>query len=286
MGTRPLSHLQPDLFLHSASDAQYSLPNSDLLRLTAPMGVDIEFLITEKESAAPGWDRLPDEDALQMCKQLNEKKQEEKGKPLKGNHVFYHVTFGPQFTSHHPFKIESTRDPRNSAETDLVLAADVNFHFHEDTEGADDGWELTVTMQGSRNFIILDPNRSNPDYLMLPPEKVSRSLIASQAQLQIQLAYVFKTIKAGKFEFSFSLLFQLVGGATVQYDPTVKKNILSWGKGGAYGVGLDISHPSVAPFKLSIQCTQGVSAGGPGVLDFGGPSLDSSCTAGPKFEWK
>ena len=282
MGARSFSYLQPDLFFRSGLDSQYGLPSAELLRLTVPTGVEIEFLITEKDSALPGWDRLPDEDALQMCKQVNEIKLEKKGKPLNGTHVFYHVTFGPQATHHHPFSTQSVRDPRNSAEVDAVLSADVNVQVHEDDK---EGFEFTATVQASRNFIVLDPNRSNPDFKALSSDEIRKSLRANQAQLQLQLAYAFNAISVGKLKFSFSLLFQLVGGATFQYDPTMKKVALTWGKGAAYGFGLDIEHQSIKHVKLTLQYTQGGSGGSDSVFGFTGPSFDNSIMGGIKIEW-
>ena len=282
MGVRSFSHLQPDLFFRSGLDSQYGMPSSDLLRLTVPTGIEIEFLITEKNFALPGWERLPDEDALQMCKQLNDIKIKEQGKPLKGSHVFYHVTLGPQATHHHPFSSGSVRDPRNSAEVDAVLSADINVQFHEDDKH---GFEFTATVQGSRNFFVLDPNRSNPDFRSLPAEEIKKSLRATQAQLQLQLAYAFNAIEIGKMKFSFSLLFQLVGGANFQYDPTMKKVALTWGKGAAYGFGLDIEHQSIKHVKLTVQYTQGGSASGDSVFGFTGPTFDNSISGGIKIEW-
>ena len=283
LGSRSYGYLQPDLFFRSAADSQYGLPPTDLMPLTAPTGIDIEFLVTEKDSSLPGWDRVPPQDALEICKKLNDVKMQEKGKPVNGTHVFYHVTLGPQATSHHPFSMQTVRDPSNSSEADLVLSADINVQIHEDDDA---GFEFTATMQGSRNFILLDPNRHNPDFANLNPADIKRSHAFNQAQLQLQLAYAFKAIEVGKLKFSFSLvLLQLTGGASLQYDPTMKKVVLTWGKGAAYGFGLDIEHQSIKHWKLTVQGTQGPSASGSGALDFNGPSWDSSIQGGIKFEW-
>ena len=283
MGSRSYSHLQPDLYFRSGIDAQYSVPSTELLRMTAPSGVEMEFLITQAESALPGWDRLPDKDAAEMCKQLDEIKREQTGRPLNGTHVFYHVTLGSQVTSHHPYRIKSASDPRSSVEVDAVLAADINLQFHDDDEA---GWEFTAALQGSRNFIVLDPNRNNPDFSSFTPEDIKRSERATQAQLQLQIAYAFKAIETDKFKFSFSALFQLVGGANFQYDPSMKKVALTWGKGVAAGFGLDIEHSSISNVKLTLQGTAGTSASGDRIRDFVGPTVDPSLSVGVKIEFK
>ncbi len=283
LGTRSYSLLNPDLYFRSGVDAQYSFPQTQLIRLAAPDGIGIEFVITDKEFYLPEFERLPDEDALRICKELDQAKRKETGKPLKGTHLFYHVTLGPQATTHQPFNIRSIQDPVNSAEVDAVVSIDFNWQFHEDDEK---GWEITVTGQGSRNFIVLDPNRYNPDFAALSKQDKSLSETAEQAQLQLQLAYAFQSLKAGKFSFSFSLLLQLALGANIQYDPyqASKKITLTWGKGTAAGFGLDIGHSSIKPAKLTLQMTGlGASASG-GFFEFSGPTFDQSIMLGVKFE--
>ncbi len=282
MGSRSYSLLNPDPYFRSGRDSQYGLPEAQLIRMAAPSGVGVEFVITERDTFLPGYERFPNDQELEICKRLDEAKRQETGQPLKGNHLFYHVTVGPQATTHQPFKIRSIQDPVNSGEIDAVVSVDFNLQFHEDDVH---GWELTATAQGSRNFIVIDPNRNNPEFTGLAREDKSRSDKAEQAQLQLQLAYAFDSIPVGKLKFSFSLLVQLVAGATVQYDPFMKKVGLTWGKGTAGGFGLDVEHSGIKGVKLPLQATGlGASASGNKFFDFAGPTFDQSIFFGVKFE--
>lgn len=286
MGTRSLSLLNNDVYFHSGLDAQYGLQPTELVHLPGPTEIDVEFVISERSPYEErGFIEVGNDEALKLCKDLDDRKRKDTGKPLKGTHVFYHVTAAPQATTHQPFNVRSVQDPVNSAEVDGTVSADVNLQFHENNK---EGWEFTTTAQASRNFILLDPNRYNPAFGSLSSQDKTRSERADQAQVQLQLAYAFNNIHALGLDFSFSvILLQTALAATLQYDPFMKKVGLTWGKSAAAGFGLDIEYPGLKGVKLTLQALGvGATAGGNRFFDFSAPTFDQSISAGIKFEFE
>jgi hypothetical protein len=255
MGLEKLTLPHADIRFRRVFDNEYSLPRSHLLRIAVPRVVQIELRATSLDDLGPDFERLPDDQAEAVCNKIDEIR-EGQGKPPKGlRHVYMHFALGPQVVYHQPFKRSDPRDPQNSAEVDETVQVDINLVFRDDD---DRGFEFTATLQGSANFFVLDPNRDNPD--ITDPNELARSDHAQQGQLQLQLAYYFRSFTVLDTKLSLSLLIQAAGAATYQYDPTQKKAALSWSAAGAAGVGLDVELSDDT--SLGFQITAGPNSAG------------------------
>jgi hypothetical protein len=161
---------------------------------------------------------------------------------------------------------------------DATVQVDVNLVFRDDDDA---GFEFTATLQGSGNFFVLDPNRSNPD--ITDPHELARGDHAQQGQLQLQLAYYFRSFSVLGTKLSLSLLLQAAGAATYQYDPTKKKAGLSFSAAGAAGVGLDVALTD--DISLGFQLTAGPNSAGTGDLT-GSAVIKAQFDLGPKTKPK
>jgi hypothetical protein len=132
-------------------------------------------------------------------------------------------------------------------EIDDTIQATLNLSFHKQDPT---GIELSATLQGSWNIFVLDPGRSNPN--VTNPEDEKRSLVARQAQLQLQFAWVFFS-KKGAFNLSF--IAQIAGALTFQYNPVDKRVVASYTKQGAFGISLE--YPITDKFSIISQITFG-----------------------------
>jgi hypothetical protein len=140
------------------------------------------------------------------------------------------------------------------------------------------GFEFTAAVQGAANFIVLDPNRRNPD--ITDPNELARSDHAQQGQLQLQLALFLRSFEVLGTKLSLSFLLQAAGAATHQYDPTKKQTGLTYSLGGAGGVGLDIELNDRTSFGL--QGTVGPTGQYDGRFNPTGPTVDFTFSAGLK----
>jgi len=263
----------PDLNFRSAFDTDYSLPRSHMLHVAAPQSINVEFRCSQSEDLGPDFERLPEDQAKEICAKLDEEEEKQgivNPKPLV-RHVYMHFAIGPQAVYHQPFKHADPRDPLNSAEVDATVAVDINVVMRDDDEP---GFEFTATLQGSSNFIVLDPNRKNPD--VTDPNDLARSDAFNQGQLQLQLAYYFKSFLVLGTKLSFSLLVQAAGSASYQYDPTKRQAGMNYGLGIAGGGGLDIELNENT--SLSPQCTVGPTGAFDGRFNSTGGTVDFTCS--------
>ena len=272
LGSGILTLPHADLSFRSAFDADYSLPRTHLLHVAAPQSIQVEFRCSQREDLGPDYERLPAEHAEEICAKLDAE-EEKRGivtpKPLV-RHVYMHFSIGPQAVYHQPFRHADPRDPLNSAEVDATAAVDINIVMRDDDAP---GFEFTATLQGSSNFLVLDPNRQNPD--VRDPNDLARSDAFSQGQLQLQLAYFFKSFEVLGTKLSFSLLVQAAGSASYQYDPTKRKAGMSYGLGAGVGPGLDIELNENT--SLSPQCTVGPTGAFDGRFNSTGGTVDFTC---------
>jgi hypothetical protein len=190
-----------------------------------------------------------------------------------------HFSIGPQAVYHQPFRHADPRDPLNSVEVDSTAAVDINIVMRDDDAP---GFEFTATLQGSSNFVVLDPNRQNPD--ISDPNDLARSEAFNQGQLQLQLAYYFRSFTVLGTKMSFSLLVQAAGSASYQYDPTKRKAGMSYGLGGAAGLGLDIELDENT--SLSPQCTVGPTGAFDGRFNSTGGTVDFGCAITNKGQFE
>lgn len=257
LGGQLFTYPQPDIYCHSVFDCDYGLPSTQLVRVAAPTELQIDVYPAGTD-VRPPFIPLTPEDSAKVCEIIN-KAREEKGEPpiASTTHFAFQVTFGPQITYHQPLNrppFHHTVDPtddRNSAEIDDTIQATLNIAFHKENTT---GLELSITAQGSWNLFILDPGRSNPKITDKEDEK--RSLVARQAQLQLQLAWVFLSTKT----INLSFIAQIAGALTYQYSPADKRVMASFTKQAAGGISLEV--PITDKFSIISQIT----AGGTGPL--------------------
>jgi hypothetical protein len=95
MGIDILTLPHADLRFRRIFDNEYSLPRTHLLRIAAPRLVEIELRASRREDLGQDYERLPDDQAEEICNKIDEIREEEH-KPRKGlRHVYMHFTIGP-----------------------------------------------------------------------------------------------------------------------------------------------------------------------------------------------
>lgn len=273
LGSGMLTLPHADITSRASFDADYSLPGSHLLRVAAPTHIEVELRCSQRDDLGPDYERIPPSEAAEICSKLDEEEEKRgivKPKPLV-RHVYMHLAIGPQAVYHQPFKRADPRDPLNSAEAGATAAVDINIVMRDDDAP---GFEFTAALQGAANFIVLDPNRNNPD--VSDPNELLRANHTLQGQLQLQLAYYFKSFTVLGTKLSFSLMLQAAGSATYQYDPTTKQAGMSYGLGMAGGAGLDIELNDKT--SLGPQCSAGPTGSFDGRFNSTGGTVDFACS--------
>jgi hypothetical protein len=252
-GSQGFTYPQPDIHCRSVADCDFGLPSPQLLRVAGPTDLQIDIYPT-KTDLGPPFIMMPPAGAARACEIINDARKKKGEPPIEGNTQFaFQVTFGPQITYHQPLNrlpfhhTADVTDDRNSMEIDDTIQATLNLSFHKQDPT---GIELSATLQGSWNIFVLDPGRSNPN--VTNPEDEKRSLVARQAQLQLQFAWVFFS-KKGAFNLSF--IAQIAGALTFQYNPVDKRVVASYTKQGAFGISLE--YPITDKFSIISQITFG-----------------------------
>jgi len=217
-------------------------------RIAFPRVTTVEVRASWRDKLCGNYVRTDERSEEILKKKLDDEKAKQNLPPTRIlDHIYLQLQYAPQIVYHQPFHPSQTMP---GAEVDpLLLQVGVNFVFHDDEHS---GFEFAVVLQGSFNYMFVDPNQNNPN-------ETSAGRQAWQGQGQLQAAYVFVNL-FGVDGLSLNLLVQAARAVSYQYDPTQQKNVTSRSTTLAGGFQISKSLGKDSPFSVGLQGTAGPSS--------------------------